>query len=49
MCVECGCQSVGSETGIIPVSLIDMTTQGNSGVTLSMTATREQREGFINE
>lgn len=49
MCIECGCQSVGSETGIVPVSIQDVTSQGNSGVTLSMTATPEQRERFINE
>jgi hypothetical protein len=49
MCVECGCESVGSQTGIVPVSIIDKTSQGNSGVTLSMTSTPEQRERFINE
>lgn len=40
---------VGSQTGIIPVSLIDMTGQGNAGLTLDMSATREQREKFIEE
>jgi hypothetical protein len=24
MCIECGCQSVGSETGIVPVIIIDV-------------------------
>jgi len=49
MCVECGCQSVGSETGIVPVSIIDMTSQGASGLTLDMTSTSSQRESFIEE
>ena len=40
---------VGSQTGIVPVSLIDMTSQGNAGLTLDMTATRGQREEFIEE
>ncbi len=49
MCVECGCNNVGSPVGITPVSLIDMTSQGNAGLTLGMTASREQREEFIEE
>jgi hypothetical protein len=49
MCIECGCQSVGSETGIVPVSIIDMTSQGASGLTLDMTSTSYQRESFIEE
>lgn len=40
---------VGSQTGIVPVSLIDMTSQGNAGLTLDMTATREEREDFVEE
>lgn len=40
---------VGSQTGIAPVSLIDMTSQGNAGLTLDMTATREQTQEFIEE
>jgi hypothetical protein len=32
MCVECGCESVGSQTGVIPVTIQDMSTQGNSGL-----------------
>jgi hypothetical protein len=24
MCIECGCESVGSETGIVPVIVIDV-------------------------
>jgi hypothetical protein len=49
MCVECGCQSVGSETGIASVSIIDMTTQGSSGLTLDMSATRGQMQEFVEE
>ena len=49
MCVECGCNNVGSPVGITLVSLIDMTSQGNAGLTLDMSATREQREEFIEE
>ena len=49
MCIECGCESVGSETGIVPVSIQDVTSQGNSGVTLSMVSSREETERFINE
>jgi hypothetical protein len=49
MCVECGCNNVGSPVGVTPVSLKDMTSQGNAGLTLGMTATREQREEFIEE
>lgn len=49
MCVECGCNSVGSETGIVPVLVQDVTSQGNAGVTLNMTASRSETERFINE
>jgi hypothetical protein len=49
MCIECGCGSVGSETGIVPVSIEDKTSQGNAGVTLSMTSTRSETERFISE
>ena len=51
MCSTCGCglNSVGSQLGQTPVSIQDMTSQENSGVTLSMTATPEQRERFVNE
>lgn len=49
MCIECGCKMVGSQTGIVPVSLMDMTSQGNAGLTLDMTATREQTQEFIEE
>ncbi len=49
MCVECGCESVGSETGIRTVSINDASKDGNAGLTLNMTATPDQRERFINE
>jgi hypothetical protein len=51
MCVECGCESLGSETGIvnIPGGILDVSTDGESGLTLNMTATPDQRERFINE
>jgi hypothetical protein len=49
MCIECGCNSVGSETGVVPVSIEDKTSQGNAGMTFSMTSTRSQTERFINE
>ena len=51
MCYECGCEAVGSETGIvnIPGGILDTSRDGESGLTLNMTATPEQRERFINE
>lgn len=49
MCIECGCESVGSETGIISAPVLDVTRDGEAGLTLNMTATPEQRERFINE
>ena len=49
MCIECGCESVGSQTGIVPVSMIDMTNQGSSGLTLDMSATRGQMQDFVEE
>lgn len=49
--MDCGCgiNSVGMGLGMTPVTIEDVTSQGNSGVTLSMTSTPEQRERFINE
>lgn len=49
MCYECGCESVGSETGIakIPGGILDVTRDGEAGLTLNMTATASQRESFI--
>ena len=51
MCVECGCENVGSQTGMskIPGGMLDVTRDGEAGLTLNMTATPEQRENFINE
>jgi hypothetical protein len=49
MCIECGCEALGSESGIIPVTVIDVSRDGESGVTLSMTSTPEQTRQFINE
>jgi hypothetical protein len=49
MCVECGCESLGSSTGIsnIPGGILDVSRDGEAGLTLNMTATPEQRESFI--
>ena len=49
MCVECGCESVGSEAGIvnIPGGILDVSRDGEAGLTLNMTATASQRESFI--
>jgi hypothetical protein len=49
MCYECGCESVGSETGIVSAPMLDVTRDGEAGLTLNMTATPEQRTSFINE
>jgi len=49
MCVECGCESVGSTTGIVPVTIADVSRDGESGLTLGMVSTPEQTRQFINE
>jgi hypothetical protein len=49
MCVECGCESLGSETGIASVNITDVSRDGESGLTLGMTSTPEQTRQFINE
>jgi hypothetical protein len=49
MCYECGCGAFGSETGIIPANVIDVSRDGESGLTLDMTSTPEQTRRFINE
>lgn len=49
MCIECGCESVGSEKGIISAPMLDVTRDGEAGLTLNMTATQKQRMDFINE
>jgi hypothetical protein len=40
---------LGSETGIVPVTIIDVSRDGESGLTLVMTSTPEQTRQFINE
>jgi len=49
MCFECGCESVGSTTGIVPVTITEVSRDGEDGLTLNMKATQEQRTSFINE
>jgi hypothetical protein len=51
MCVECGCEAFGSSTGMtnIPGGILNVSRDGEAGLTLNMTATPEQRERFINE
>ena len=49
MCIECGCEAVGSEAGIIQVVVTDVSRDGESGLTLSMSSTPEQTRQFINE
>lgn len=51
MCYECGCEAVGSSTGVtdIPGGILDVTRDGEAGLTLNMTSTPEQRTQFINE
>ena len=51
MCFECGCGAFGSSTGMekIPGGILEVTRDGEAGLTLDMTATSEQRESFINE
>lgn len=49
MCFECGCESVGSETGVVSIGINDVSKDGEAGLTFKMTATPEQRERFINE
>jgi hypothetical protein len=49
MCIECGCEALGSETGIVAVNIADVSRDGESGLTLNMTSTPEQTRQFINE
>lgn len=49
MCNECGCGAVGSSAGIISVTIEDVSRDGDSGLTLSMSSTPEQTRQFINE
>ena len=49
MCIECGCEAFGSEKGMtdVPGGILDVSRDGESGLTLNMTATPAQRESFI--
>ena len=51
MCYECGCEAVGSSTGVtnIPGGILVVSTDGQERITLNKTATPEQRDRFINE
>jgi len=51
MCIECGCEALGSSAGIvnIPGGILDVSRDGDSGLTLNMTSTPEQTRQFINE
>ena len=53
MCIECGCgmDTVGTGMGDvkIPGGILNVSRDGEAGLTLNMTATPEQRERFINE
>jgi hypothetical protein len=49
MCLECGCESVGSSTGIVAAPMLDVTRDDEAGLTLNMTASQKQRTEFINE
>ena len=51
MCMDCGCgiNSVGMGSGMTPVTIEDVSRDGESGLTLSMTSTPKQTRQFINE
>ena len=49
MCDVCGCGALGSSNGIVPVTITDVSRDGESGLTLDMTSTPEQTRQFINE
>jgi hypothetical protein len=51
MCVECGCEAFGSQAGMSDIQggILNVSRDGEAGLTLDMTATPEQRERFINE
>jgi hypothetical protein len=49
MCYECGCENLGSTKGEIPVTIVDASRDGESGLTLGMVSTPEQTRQFINE
>ncbi len=49
MCYECGCETTGSTLGATPVTISDVSRDGESGFTLGMVSTPEQTRQFINE
>jgi len=51
MCVECGCEALGSSTGVTGISggILDVSRDDEAGLTLSMTSTPEETREFINE
>ena len=48
MCAECGCNIFGMAY-MEPVTIVETSTDGESGLTLAMTSTPEQTRQFINE
>jgi hypothetical protein len=49
MCYECGCETLGSTMGATQTNIVDVSRDGDSGLTLSMSSTPEQTRQFINE
>jgi hypothetical protein len=49
MCYECGCETVGSTKGVTPITIVDVSRDGDSGLTLGMVSSPEQTRQFINE
>jgi hypothetical protein len=53
MCLDCGCgmDTIGSGAGETQISggMLNVSRDGEAGLTLNMTATPAQRERFINE
>jgi hypothetical protein len=53
MCVECGCQMDTVGTGMgdvkVPGGILDVSRDGEAGLTLNMTASQQERMRFINE
>jgi len=48
MCTECGCNIFGMAY-MEPVTIVDASRDGDSGLTLDMSSTPEQTRQFINE
>jgi hypothetical protein len=48
MCKECGCNIFGMAY-MEPVNVVDVSRDGDSGLTLDMSSTPEQTRQFINE